>query len=102
MPPRKTNPNYFLGICFSLTALNVMDRQLLAIALNTFLESVRQPIFFVLLIAGGLMQGLTIADGTTFGMEDVTYANDSSPANTAASADLPDPFGPTTPIFAPG
>lgn len=35
-----------------------MHRQLLAIALNTFLESVRQPIFFVLLIAGGLMQAL--------------------------------------------
>jgi len=29
---RATNPNYFLGIAFSLTALNVMDRQLLAIA----------------------------------------------------------------------
>jgi ABC-type transport system involved in multi-copper enzyme maturation permease subunit len=35
-----------------------MHRQLLAIALNTFLESVRQPIYFVLIMAGGLMQGL--------------------------------------------
>lgn len=35
-----------------------MHRQLLAIALNTFLESVRQPIYFVLLMAGGLMQAM--------------------------------------------
>ena len=35
-----------------------MHRQILAIALNTFLESVRQPIYFVLLLAGGLMQGM--------------------------------------------
>jgi len=32
MKPGKTSTNYILGICFSLTALNVMDRQLLAIA----------------------------------------------------------------------
>jgi ABC-type transport system involved in multi-copper enzyme maturation permease subunit len=33
-----------------------MFGQLIAIARNTFLESVRQPIFIVLLLAGGLMQ----------------------------------------------
>ena len=33
-----------------------MLQQILAIALNTFLESVRQPIYFVLLLAGGVMQ----------------------------------------------
>ena len=35
-----------------------MHRQILAIALNTFLESVRQPINFVLIITGALMQGM--------------------------------------------
>jgi len=30
--PNPSSPNYVLGICFSLTAMNVMDRQLLAIA----------------------------------------------------------------------
>ena len=29
---RASSPNYVLGICFALTAMNVMDRQLLAIA----------------------------------------------------------------------
>jgi MFS family permease len=29
---RESGPNYVLGICFALTAMNVMDRQLLAIA----------------------------------------------------------------------
>ncbi len=33
-----------------------MLQQILAIALNTFLESVRQPIYFVLLLTGGVMQ----------------------------------------------
>ncbi len=33
-----------------------MFRQVLAIAGNTFLESIRQPIYIVLLLAGGLMQ----------------------------------------------
>ncbi|MCB9837923.1 MAG: ABC transporter permease [Phycisphaeraceae bacterium] len=35
-----------------------MHRQVLAIALNTFLESVRQPIYFVLIMAGGLLQAM--------------------------------------------
>jgi len=37
-----------------------MIRQTLAIALNTFLESVRQPIFFVLILAGAMLQAFNV------------------------------------------
>jgi len=44
-----------------------MIGQLLAIARNTFVESIRQPIFFVLVMLSGILQVLTTA-GTAFSM----------------------------------
>jgi len=48
-----------------------MIRQLMNIAGNTFIEAVRQPVFFVMLMAGWLLQVLNVAlSGYTMGLTD--------------------------------
>ncbi len=48
-----------------------MIRQLLNIASNTFLEAVRQPVYFVILTAGWLLQVLNVAlSGYSMGLTD--------------------------------